>query len=165
MTSPSTVRADELARALARRTRAHAFSLSDAFGAWRVLDRERRWRIDLTPLAGASLAEDLSRRDLRVNAIARPLIGGELIDPLGGQADLAARRLRMVAPGAFASDPLRVVRLARLHAELDFELDAATVQAARASAPGLAGVAPERVFAELCQIVGGGARLRASRRC
>ncbi len=48
-----------------------------------------------------------------------------------------------------------MIRLARLHAELDFELDEATVRAARASAAGLAGVAPERVFAELCRIVGG----------
>jgi putative nucleotidyltransferase with HDIG domain len=148
-------RAEDLARALARRTRGHAFALSDGFGAWRVLDRRRQWRIDLSPLVGGTLAEDLARRDLAINAIARPLRGGELIDPFGGRDDLEAKRLRMVSPGAFPADPVRVIRLARLAATLGFSLDADTARAAGASAGGLARVASERVFSELCQIVAG----------
>jgi putative nucleotidyltransferase with HDIG domain len=147
--------APELARRLARTAGAHAFVLSEAFGAWRVLARDRAWRIDLIELAGGTIEADLARRDLAVNAIARPLAGGGLIDPFGGQADLAARRLRMVGPRSFVEDPLRVIRLARLRAELDFALDPATAAAALASAPALAGVSPERVLAELIQIVSG----------
>lgn len=63
-----------------------------------------------------SLEEDLRRRDLTINAMARTP-AGELIDPYGGQADLAARVLRHVSP-AFAEDPLRILRVARFHAKL-----------------------------------------------
>lgn len=63
---------------------------------------------------GVSLVEDLARRDLTINAIAENA-QGELIDPYGGQADLAARILRHVSP-AFVEDPLRVLRVARFAA-------------------------------------------------
>ena len=61
------------------------------------------------------LEDDLARRDLTINAIARTLDGtidGALIDPFGGVADLRARILRHVSP-AFAEDPVRILRLAR----------------------------------------------------
>ena len=108
------------ARALARAGRGTAFPLSEAWGAWRVIGprprlagrparagRRRRW----TPISRA--------RDFTVNAMAEPLAGGELVDPHGGRADLAARRLRMVGERAFEDDPLRVLRLARLACELE----------------------------------------------
>jgi hypothetical protein len=125
------------------------FSLSQEFGAWRVLGPDRTWRIDLSPLRGGDLEADLLLRDLTVNAIAEPLQGGEPVDPTGGREDLAARRLRMVSAAAFADDPLRVVRLARLALTLGFEIDPVTGRAARAAAPALATVAGERIFAEL----------------
>ncbi|WP_249010047.1 HDIG domain-containing metalloprotein [Conexibacter sp. DBS9H8] len=147
--------ARSLARALARRTGASAFGLSDAFGAWRVTAPDRAWQVDVTPLSASTLEADLANRDLTVNAIARPLAGGPLIDPFGGAADLAARRLVMVSPSAFHADPLRVLRLARIGADLGFEVDPDTVRAARAAAPGLAGTAAERIFAELRQVLAG----------
>jgi tRNA nucleotidyltransferase (CCA-adding enzyme) len=61
-----------------------------------------------------TLEEDLLRRDLTVNAIARAT-DGELIDPYGGQRDLEARVLRHVS-NAFTEDPLRVLRTARFAA-------------------------------------------------
>jgi len=61
-----------------------------------------------------TLEEDLARRDLTVNAIARAA-DGSLIDPWGGQADLQARVLRHVSP-AFAEDPVRILRVARFAA-------------------------------------------------
>jgi poly(A) polymerase len=149
-----------LARELARRGDAHAFSLSDAFGAWRVTARDHSWQVDLSPLAGGSLAEDLARRDLTINAIARTVNGGDPIDPCGGLADLSARRLRMPAPTAFAQDPLRVVRLARMAAELDFEIEPATLAAASAASPELRSVAAERLFSELSQILADDRALR-----
>ena len=65
---------------------------------------------------GVTLEEDLLRRDLTINAIARSA-RGELIDPHGGVADIEARQLRHVSP-AFAEDPLRVFRVARFAAQL-----------------------------------------------
>ena len=64
--------------------------------------------------ASVTLEEDLQRRDLTINAIAETA-DGQLIDPWGGQADLAARRLRHVSP-AFREDPVRILRLARFAA-------------------------------------------------
>ncbi|MHB1543440.1 MAG: multifunctional CCA addition/repair protein [Gammaproteobacteria bacterium] len=63
---------------------------------------------------GVTLIDDLARRDLTINAIAENA-QGELIDPHGGRADLAARILRHVSP-AFVEDPLRVLRVARFAA-------------------------------------------------
>ena len=142
------------AQAVARAAgRAACFVLSEDFGAWRVVPRDSSWQLDLEPLRGGSLEADLALRDFTVNAIAEPLAGGAPIDPLGGLDDLSARRLRMAGPGAFAEDPLRVLRLVRLAVELDLEADAQALRGAREQAGALKGVSPERVFGELRRII------------
>jgi putative nucleotidyltransferase with HDIG domain len=144
----------ESARAVARAApRAACFALSEEFGAWRVVARDGSWQVDVEPLRGGSLEADLRLRDFTVNAIAEPIEGGEPIDPLGGLADLAARRLRMAGPSGFADDPLRVLRLARVAVELDLEPEPATLRAGVAQAAALEGVSPERVFTELRRIL------------
>jgi poly(A) polymerase len=142
-----------VARALARSADAHAFELSEGFTVWRVVPRDHSWQVDLLPLIGGSIEADLAGRDLTVNAIAEALHGGGLVDPFGGLRDLDARRLRMVSPGAFTEDPLRVLRLARLATELEFTADPESAATATRNAPALAGVAPERVFGELKRII------------
>jgi poly(A) polymerase len=141
------------ARALGRAAHAAAFPLSDAFGVWRVVARDHAWQIDLLPLGGGSIEADLAARDFTVNAMAEPLHGGETIDPFGGREDLAAGRLRMVSPEAFAADPLRVLRAARLACELHLEPEPETRAAAAAHARELDRVASERIFTELKRIV------------
>jgi len=75
---------------------------------------------------GVTLEQDLARRDLTINAIARAE-DGALIDPHGGVADLTARVLRHVGP-AFVEDPLRILRVARFAARFhDFEVAGATL--------------------------------------
>ncbi|TML55213.1 MAG: hypothetical protein E6G15_03990, partial [Actinobacteria bacterium] len=84
------------ARAYAKRAGGAPFALSERHGAWRVaLDGGRT--VDFTPLPG-TIEDDLATRDFTINAIARPLGGGDPVDPFGGQDDLAARRLRAVGP-------------------------------------------------------------------
>jgi len=142
------------ARAIARAAGGAAcFELSEDFSGWRVVARDRSWQVDVQAIRGGSLAADLELRDFTVGAIAQPVAGGEPIDPLGGLADIAARRLRMVSARAFADDPLRVLRLVRLALDLGFEPDPDTARAARAAAPDLRGVSGERVFMELRRIV------------
>ncbi|HEV7751879.1 MAG TPA: HD domain-containing protein [Baekduia sp.] len=141
------------ARTLARDAGGPAFELSGEFGAWRVIGPGRRWQVDVTPLQGGSLDEDLARRDFTINAMAEPLAGGDVVDPHGGALDLAARRLRMVSPASFDDDPLRVLRLARFASELDLEPDPETVAAAALRAPRIVDVAAERVFGELKRVV------------
>jgi poly(A) polymerase len=142
------------ARTLARAARAAVFPLSEEFGAWRVVARDGSWQADLAPLTGETIEQDLAQRDFTVNAIAEPLAGGELVDPTGGRADLEARRLRMASPQSLRSDPLRVMRLPRFACELELAADDETLAAAAVEAPRLAGVAQERVFAELRRVVG-----------
>ena len=143
------------ARGVARGARGHAFELSEAFGAWRVVARDRSWQLDLMALEGATIEQDLRRRDLTVNAIAEPLgnDSADHVDPFGGIEDLRARILRAVSGAAFLDDPLRVMRLARLACELGFEIELGTAQAARAVAPRLTSVSPERVFEELKRLI------------
>ncbi len=142
-----------VARALAKAQGAHVFNLSEGFGGWRVVSRERDWQVDVLPLGGGSIERDLAQRDLTLNAIAEPLRGGPHVDPFGGIADLRAGRLRMVSSQAFERDPLRTLRVARLACELGFEVEHDTIAAAREHADGLARVAPERVFAELKRVI------------
>jgi poly(A) polymerase len=148
------------ARSLGRGAGGASFELSDQFGAWRVVARDRSWQVDITPLQGGSLEADLGARDLTVNAMAEPLSGGELVDPHGGARDLDHKRLRMVSEEAFVADPLRTLRVARLATELGFEIDPATAAAVRRHAPGLADTAQERVFTELRRVVVADAAVR-----
>ena len=131
-----------------------AFSLSDQFGGWRVVPRSGGWQVDITPIAEGGLEQDLARRDFTVNAIARPLGGGAEIDPHGGRADADARRLRAVSPVAFEIDPLRVMRLARIAACMGFDVDARSLELARASAGALGSVAGERILSEFLALLG-----------
>src|SRR4051794_6487052 len=87
---------------------------------------------------GVTLEDDLLRRDLTINAIAQDE-SGALIDPHGGQRDLAAKVLRHVSP-AFAEDPVRILRLARFPARFDgFTLAPETLAPFRAMADAGAG--------------------------
>ncbi len=97
-----------------------------------------------------TLEDDLRRRDLTINAMARAP-DGTLVDPWGGRRDLEARVLRHVSP-AFAEDPVRILRVARLAARFDdfsvapetLALMRSMVEAGEADA-----LVPERVWREL----------------
>jgi poly(A) polymerase len=141
------------AKTIARATGGAAFRLSGAFGAWRVVGPGHGWHVDLVPLKDGDIRADLAARDFTVNAMAEPLAGGELLDPHGGRADLAAGLVRMVSQAALAEDPLRTLRAVRLATELSLRLDPATAIAVSAHARGISEVANERVFGELKRIV------------
>jgi putative nucleotidyltransferase with HDIG domain len=148
------------ARRIARATGAAAFQLSGAFGAWRVVGPGHAWHVDLVTLRDGDIHADLAHRDFTINAMAEPLGGGELLDPHGGRADLAQRRVRMVSPRALAEDPLRSLRAVRIAVELELEIDPQTGAAAAEHAPEIERVAAERVFGELKRVV----TARAARR-
>jgi tRNA nucleotidyltransferase (CCA-adding enzyme) len=130
------------------------------FGTVGVLDRQRvlhevtTFRKDVDTDGrhavveyGATLEEDLARRDFTINALAFHPLRREWRDPHGGAADLAARMIRAVGDPAtrFAEDYLRILRGLRFAARLDFSIEPATWEAIRAGAPGLSGLSAERV--------------------
>jgi tRNA nucleotidyltransferase (CCA-adding enzyme) len=99
-----------------------------------------------------TLEQDLERRDLTINAIAKDPDSGALVDPFGGQRDLRERSLRHVSP-AFVEDPVRVLRVARFAARfapLGFTVAAETVEVMReiAARGELDALVSERVWQE-----------------
>ncbi|MEA2466409.1 MAG: poly(A) polymerase, partial [Thermoleophilaceae bacterium] len=140
------------AKAIARRLEAPAFQLSEEFGAWRVVTRDHAFTCDVAPLQGATIEEDLAHRDFAANAVAVPLAGGDPIDPTNGIPDIEARVLR-VLPGAYESDSLRPLRLARLATELGFTPDQHTELLTLEAAHAVTEASPERIFAELRRLV------------
>ncbi|HEV2640698.1 MAG TPA: CCA tRNA nucleotidyltransferase [Actinocrinis sp.] len=109
---------------------------------------------------GDTLEGDLVRRDFTVNAMAVVLHGGpppagELVDPHGGLADLAARVLRTPATPeeSFSDDPLRMMRAARFAAQLGFAVDPSVRTAMTEMAGRIAIVSAERVQVELSKLL------------
>lgn len=98
------------------------------------------------------LAEDLARRDFRMNMMARALPGGELVDPYGGEADIRAHQLDILTRAAFEEDPLRLLRAAQFAARFEYTPTAATLDGMRTAAPLVTTVAPERVHDELIKL-------------
>lgn len=111
---------------------------------------------------GQSIEEDLARRDFTINAMAvglkdqsdpdSPLV---LIDPFGGQKDLDNKLVRCVGKAAerFGEDPLRIMRAIRFATKLNFQLEKATRQALKKSAPLLDKISAERIRDELFKIL------------
>src|ERR1700730_16314294 len=104
-----------------------------------------------------TLEEDLKRRDLTINAMAESE-DGQIVDPYGGQADLAARVLRHVSE-AFVEDPVRILRVARFaarYADSGFRVAGETVQLMRhmTQAGEVSALVPERVWQETERALG-----------
>lgn len=143
----------EAARAVHKQVGGDIFSLSDRFGTWRI-NAADGFQVDLTALRGETIEEDLGHRDFTINAMALAPNGHELTDLFGGVADIEARVLRLVAERAYEDDPLRPLRLPRLAAALNFEIDPDTAEITRRHASRITEPAAERVFAELRALLG-----------
>jgi poly(A) polymerase len=148
-------REEGAARAIAKVAGGTAFQLSEEHASWRAIAPTDGWHVDVVALRAETIEEDLRARDFTVNAIARPLEGGELIDPTGGRADSESRLLRAASEGAFRDDPMRLLRAPRLAAGHDLAIEPGTADLARSAAAQAADPAGERQFAELRGIVAG----------
>jgi len=125
-----------LAEELATATGGHAFSLSDSFGAWRVALKsgKRKIDVDLSPMQGEDILEDLKQRDFTVNSIGvrlEEIFAHEhpsLIDPLHGRSDLQHRILRVNSEESLVRDPLRMLRAFRLIHTLGLKVEENTLK-------------------------------------
>jgi tRNA nucleotidyltransferase (CCA-adding enzyme) len=97
---------------------------------------------------------DLKRRDFTINAIARNLRNGELVDPYGGQEDLKRGLIRMLTPETFSDDPLRMLRAVQFAARFQFQIEPQTFQAIKDNASLIETVSPERIQEELNKLLG-----------
>lgn len=113
------------------------------------------WTIDLARQDGATLNEDLNRRDFRLNAIGLKLDDAipRLQDPTGGLKDLREGRIVAVQEKNLQDDPLRLLRGIRLMAELDMTMDSRTLEMIQRNRELLKDAAPERIQAEVLRLV------------
>jgi poly(A) polymerase len=99
----------------------------------------------------ATAEEDAQRRDFTINGLFFDPAKNEVIDYVGGQSDLIARRLRAIGEPAkrFDEDHLRLLRGVRFAARFNLQIEPATAAAIRRAAPHLKGISPERIAEEL----------------
>src|SRR5262249_51337433 len=117
---------------------------------WRVALPDRR-TVDFTPLRG-SIEDDLASRDFTINAIARPLAGGDQGDPFDGRGDLEAKLVRAVDADVFDHDPLRMLGAVRFEDELGFAIERRTQRLVREQARLVARPAGERILEVLLRL-------------
>jgi poly(A) polymerase len=162
-------------------TRSIARQLADTLGGFYAPLHERANRvvikhpqgdliIDVSPLQGVTIEEDLLERDFTLNALATPFgaaihaltqdeqsaqiqLSDVLIDPFSGIRDLETQTLRATSATIFQRDPLRMLRAARFIITYHFVLAPETEQLIKHSAPLLLKVAPERIREELYAIL------------
>src|SRR6266566_837197 len=107
--------------------------------------------------------EDVQRRDFTINGLLMRHDTGEVLDYVGGQADLEARVIRAIGEPArrFTEDKLRMMRAARFAARFGFEIEAATFRAIRRHVAEIHQVSPERLREELTKMLTEGAARQA----
>lgn len=99
------------------------------------------------------ITEDLSRRDFRINMMAKHLRTGEILDPYGGREDLVHSRLDALRKEAFEEDPLRILRGAHFTARFELVPTEVTLLGMRESSELILTVAPERIADELTKLL------------
>ncbi|MCE2490851.1 MAG: hypothetical protein J4G17_12880 [Anaerolineae bacterium] len=142
--------------------------IANAFdGHCYVLDRKRdvgralldvgqeRIRVDVARFRGPDLGADLADRDFTINAMAVRLKGecDSLIDPLGGEEDLRARRLRQCHSGSLDNDPLRALRALRLATQFGFRIEKETLVSLRSARGKLEQCSAERIREEFWRLL------------
>lgn len=141
------------ARRLAARldTRAHILG-QGANRVWRIEAPEIR--IELWPLGGLNLDQDIGRRDFSLNALVWPLPAGPLDDRIGGLVDLEEGRIRALSRNNLEDDPVRLARAPRFVAQLKgFRIDPQTAGWISSLAPSLADAPRERIGQELSKLL------------
>ena len=94
-----------------------------------------------------TIEEDLARRDITINSIAKNVLTGKIIDPYGGIKDIKNKIIRATTD-SFIEDPLRVYRVARFASQLNFAVEENTIKMMRKIKEELKELSPERVFTE-----------------
>lgn len=111
----------------------------------------RDFEVDFDP--ELPVERDLARRDFTINSMALNLATGDIVDPFGGQKDLAGRILRQVFLEAFVEDPLRLLRAVQFAARFELTIDPETLTAMKRHAPLISTVSRERIIEEIRKLL------------
>jgi len=109
--------------------------------------------IDISPLSGGCIEEDLMRRDFTINAMAYDLNKSKLVDCLEGQKDLKQKKIRMVSNHIFKSDPARLIRAFRMAASFGFSMTNETKTEISRQRGLISTVSAERIWPELVKLL------------
>jgi len=159
---------------LAKATGSNLFLMDAENSVWRLTGKKQhKFQIDIKPFQGGTIEEDLLNRDFTINALGMPVTAGtgiyfrpekgsfeisagetEIIDPSGGLKDLRAGIIRPVSKKAFTDDPLRMLRLYRLAAKLNFRISLSAAAQVKRHCALIAKSAGERVRDEIMQTLG-----------
>ena len=146
-----------LARAVADQLGADFWLMDAVRGTARVLvaaeNQPKPIMLDFARGRGTTWEDDLRDRDFTINAIGLDLANGSLIDPTGGQADLANLSIRAASAHALADDPVRTLRAVRLAHQLGFTIEPDTLAQIRTHGPALPTTSAERARDELLTIL------------
>ncbi|MEX1071186.1 MAG: HD domain-containing protein [Anaerolineales bacterium] len=146
-----------LARKLANLLDADFYVLDKERDVARLLledETDKHVTMDFITLQGADIDADLAARDLTINAMAIDLRQSHaLLDPMGGTADLAAKRVRACAPESFTADPVRILRAIRMAALFGMKIENNTRKHMRDAVKGLKDVSPERLRDEFFHLL------------
>lgn len=115
---------------------------------YKIGDKHTDFKFEFSP--NVTLEEDLKRRDITINSMAKDLETGEIIDPYGGQESLRKGLLEITDKEHFDEDPLRILRVARQSAQLDFDAtdEAIEIMSNMVKKGMLNHLTPERVWKE-----------------
>lgn len=125
---------------------------------YRVIDRGDPGNfLDIAEMRGETIYDDLSQRDFTINAMAvevnRDGSLGKTIDPLNGAEDIKRKTIRLAGSNSLVSDPLRVLRVVRFAASLDFTVERSTWEEMKKRASLLSSISAERIMAEVMVIL------------
>ncbi|HUV77997.1 MAG TPA: HD domain-containing protein [Desulfobacterales bacterium] len=139
---------ENFAEKMAERTKGHVIKLGKP-GQTTIRVASGDKIFDITSLSGASIEDDLKKRDFTINAMAYHVYSEEVIDCLGGLQDLADKKVRMVSRKIFIKDPVRLIRAYRISAHLNFTIESQTASTIKADAELIHNSAGERIRVEL----------------
>ena len=144
--------AEKFAKRLATATNGHWVEMGKREqGVYRVV--VDKMILDITPVNGVTIEEDLKRRDFTINAMAYDISTKAIIDCVGGRQDLKNQSIRMVSRSVFERDPVRLIRAYRMGAAFGFIIEPRTVAAIKADAGLISNSAGERIRTELFKIL------------
>lgn len=134
--------------------RGKAFEVFDMYGKEFAIARteskyglgHKEFEINTSPKI--TIEQDLARRDITINSIAKDVLTGKIIDPFNGRKDIENKIIKATTK-AFKEDPLRVYRVARFAAQLEFKVEEQTIEQMKELKKELDTLSGERVFEEL----------------
>ncbi len=147
--------AREFSLKLAQKLDAVFVPLDEENRIYRLVMRDKINYIDITNPVGQTIEEDLTRRDLTINAVAINIKNGEIVDVTGGIDDIKQGIIRHISDKNFTDDPLRLLRVYRFQAIYGFEIAPETLEAIKKYAKLIKQPAVERINYEILRLFGG----------